>query len=882
MTVFARTEEVERAWSAWLVEHNRRGALVALSLVIALHAAFAVLDVLTAPRAVIPLLLATRGTGIALSLLLARTRSSRFFARWEVPLTAAYMFSVGLSITVMTVALGGVTSPYYPGLMMVMLGGGMLFHWPRRAAMATHGAMAAAFVFANAGALLPRPSAEALIHVFFVVSTAAIVSVGQSFGYGRAREQLETRVELEAAGKTLAKAHEDLQKLSAFKSRFFANVTHELKTPLALILSPLELMISGEFGELTDPQRATLRSVYQSGARLLRLIGDLLDLSRLEESRLRLRARPTDLVPWLRDLSTQVAPLAERKRLQLLFETTLPACEVVCDPDRLERVFVNLLSNACKHTPEGGTITVSLDQRAGDVVMAVRDTGPGFPPELAERLFERFFQVDSETAQNRYTQGGTGIGLALARELVELHGGTITAESQPGSGATFTVVLRRGAEPFAADIVERRAEDRAVATERRLEAATDWTAQFAARDEFRLLDVVDATERRVVERDADEASRSRTVLVVEDTPEVIRVVHTVLRQHYRVFTAPNGARGLAMALEHVPDVIVTDLMMPEMDGFELTRRVRADARTKHIPVLMLSARSELDDRMGGMDSGVTAYLGKPFATRELLATVQKLASASDVAAERVLEEKMESLETIAGGLAHEINNPLNYVRNALARIKLDVAAAFKLALAPEEGDAGRAKVASLEVRSQKMFDTAQSGLVRIGETVALMRRYSREGFARARNPHDVMQGTRDVVRVVAGSIGRPVHVDVETHGDVQVDCVAEELHQALSNLVQNAIEAVADDTGRVTVRAAAEGAWWVCSVADNGPGISAEDRARIFTPFFTTKAPGKGMGIGLTIVWRVVHAFGGTVGVESEVGVGTTFTVRLPAVRVPG
>ena len=875
-------DEVEPRWSAWLLERNRRGTRLVLWIGITMYPLFGVLDWLVAPRRWVGLLWATRLLVSAATLVMFRLLRTPLFARHPNALSAGYLVLGSCGISLMTVVLEGLASPYYAGLSLIIVATGLLFVWPTHVIVATHGAIVLSFLLPNAFTRPESMGVGAVSNLIFLSATAIVISTGQVLTYRTQREQLVQQLVIERTKANLERAHEDLKRLDAFKSRFFANVTHELKTPLALILSPLELMISGEFGELTDPQRATLRSVYQSGARLLRLIGDLLDLSRLEESRLRLRARPTDLVPWLRDLSTQVAPLAERKRLQLLFETTLPACEVVCDPDRLERVFVNLLSNACKHTPEGGTITVSLDQRAGDVVMAVRDTGPGFPPELAERLFERFFQVDSETAQNRYTQGGTGIGLALARELVELHGGTITAESQPGSGATFTVVLRRGAEPFAADIVERRAEDRAVATERRLEAATDWTAQFAARDEFRLLDVVDATERRVVERDADEASRSRTVLVVEDTPEVIRVVHTVLRQHYRVFTAPNGARGLAMALEHVPDVIVTDLMMPEMDGFELTRRVRADARTKHIPVLMLSARSELDDRMGGMDSGVTAYLGKPFATRELLATVQKLASASDVAAERVLEEKMESLETIAGGLAHEINNPLNYVRNALARIKLDVAAAFKLALAPEEGDAGRAKVASLEVRSQKMFDTAHSGLVRIGETVALMRRYSREGFARARNPHDVMQGTRDVVRVVAGSIGRPVHVDVETHGEAQVDCVAEELHQALSNLVQNAIEAVADDTGRVTVRAAAEGAWWVCSVADNGPGISAEDRARIFTPFFTTKAPGKGMGIGLTIVWRVVHALGGTVGVESEVGVGTTFTVRLPAVRAPG
>ncbi len=267
-------------------------------------------------------------------------------------------------------------------------------------------------------------------NLVFLTATAIVISIGQILAYRTQREQIVNQLVIVQTTANLGRAHQDLQRLDAFKSRFFANVTHELKTPLALILSPLELMIDGEFGALTDPQRATLRSIYLSGARLLRLIGDLLDLSRLEESRLRLRVKPQDLVQWLRALVAQVAPLTDRKRIELRFEANVEASEVWCDLDRLERVFVNLISNAAKHTPEGGRITIALVEAADEVWVSVEDTGAGFPPELSERLFERFFQVDSETAQNRYTQGGTGIGLALARELVELHGGTITASER--------------------------------------------------------------------------------------------------------------------------------------------------------------------------------------------------------------------------------------------------------------------------------------------------------------------------------------------------------------------------------------------------------------------------------------------------------------------
>ncbi|MFO0603222.1 MAG: HAMP domain-containing sensor histidine kinase [Polyangiales bacterium] len=248
---------------------------------------------------------------------------------------------------------------------------------------------------------------------------------------------------LEEATEKLTGAHEELKRLDQFKSRFFANITHELKTPLAMVLSPIELMVAGELGHLSEPQRATLRSVHSNGARLLKLIGDLLDLSRLEESRLRLRVAEHDLVAYLRQLVAQVEPLTSRKNIEVSFSSDAESAPAWCDLDRMERVFVNLLSNAAKFTPLGGRITVTVAATRDAVTACVGDNGPGFPAEMAERVFERFFQVDAGASHNRQNAGGTGIGLALARELVELHGGRIWAESAPGRGARFYVELPR-------------------------------------------------------------------------------------------------------------------------------------------------------------------------------------------------------------------------------------------------------------------------------------------------------------------------------------------------------------------------------------------------------------------------------------------------------
>lgn len=867
---------LDAAWAEWRLDHNRRGLRLALILVICLHPVFAGLDLLVSPRRWLPLLLGYRVVSELISLSLLRALPRPWVARRIIPVTALYMISVASGITLATVVLGGYDAYYYAGLNLVMVGAGLLYVWPVRVALLTYGTIFASFMLGNLADWRDLASPAGASSVIFLFSTASIVTAGHYFSWRSARQQVRDRLAVQRASETLARANEDLQRLDRFKSRFFANITHELKTPLAMILSPVELMVDGEFGPLSEPQRATLRSVYRAGARLLKLIADLLDLSRIEESRLRLRLGEHDLVAWLRTMVSQVAPLTDRKRIDLRLETSVETLFAWCDLDRLERVFVNLLSNAAKFTPFGGKVTVRVSEAGGAARVDVEDNGPGFPEEFAHRVFERFFQVD-DAGGNRAGAGGTGIGLALAKELVELHGGTISARGGEGRGATFTVVLPTDREHFRPEVVDRRSAARSVLDDRRGDAGgmQAFATELANREEFRFLDVADATERRAVERDRDEASRGRSVLVVEDNPEVLKLVHLVLRQHFRVLTAPNGVKGLELATRERPDVIVTDLMMPEMDGYELTRHLRADPRTRSVPVVMVTARGETDDRVQGLESGVSAYLTKPFAARELLTTVLRQLESREQAAEQVLSLQMDSLETIAGGLAHEINNPLNYIRNALARIRLDVTEVFKLTgpAAPEEVSK---RLSALEKRSTQMFDTAQSGIGRISETVSLMGRYSREGYARVLRPHDLFAAVEDVVRLVVPAIPRAVEVVRDLSGDGTVECVPEEVHQVFTNLIQNAVEAAPDGDGRVVITGRADDESVTVSVRDNGPGISSDAKARIFTPFFTTKEPGRGMGLGLTIVWRVVHVLGGTVGVEGALGEGATFIVRLP------
>jgi signal transduction histidine kinase len=867
--------ELDRHWSGWLLARNRRGTRVALWTALGLYPVFGVLDYLVAPHRWLWLLYFTRGVVVVATLIMFRLVDGALFARFPNALSASYSILISAGISLMTVFMGGLASPYYAGLSLIVVATGLLFVWPSRTVLVAHGAILASFVGPNL-LLTSSGSMAAISNLFFLVSTGIIAGTGQILAYRTHREQVENQLTIERTKANLEDAHERLKQLDHFKSQFFANITHELKTPLTMLLTPLELLLDDPSKPATvETQRITLEAMCRSGVKLLRLIDDLLDLSKLEESRLRLRIDEHDLALYLRDLLDQVQPLAQRKGIVLHFDSAVERSAVWCDLERIERVFINLLSNATKFTQVGGNVWVKLEDFGQHLRIEVKDDGPGFPAGMSERVFERFFQIDAAAARKH---GGTGIGLALARELVELHGGRIWARSAAGQGATFTVELPKDRDHFPAAAIDRRSQSRDLPGGQREadRGLGEWTAQIAGREEFRLLEIDEATEQRVAPRDPDENQRAHSVLVVEDVPDVVRVIHSALRDHYRIIAAPDGHRGIELALREIPSLVITDLMMPTMDGLELTRRLRADERTRHIPIVMLTARADLDDRLAGLDTGVNAYLAKPFSPRELLCTVQSLFETQEATAEILLTQRLDSLEFVAGALAHEINNPLNYIKGSLDLIGSqleEIGALF-------EGDTPaveRARsVASISARMRKFLELGGSGIKRIEGTVALMRRYSREGYTRSLQPHDAFEAMRDVIRLVVPATGRQVAVETSFEGAGIVDCIPEELNQVLSNIVQNAVEAAPDGEGRVRVRGFRENRFVVLSVADNGPGINGDDRSKIFTPFFSTKGPGRGMGMGLTIARRVVVGLGGTIKIESQPGSGAEFVVRIP------
>jgi signal transduction histidine kinase/DNA-binding response OmpR family regulator len=439
------------------------------------------------------------------------------------------------------------------------------------------------------------------------------------------RRLVDERTERLAAEKR--KTEEQARRLEAIdeeKSRFFANISHELRTPITVLQGGLQDVLDGAFGDIPLLARRQLEIMRSNVQRLRRLTDQLLDLARLEAADPELEPEPGDLVATLRRLTRRFAPLAERQGVQLDLDTAVEAHPCRFDPEKIDKVASNLISNALAHTPEGGRVTVRLDVEPGDpptAVLNVTDTGRGIPPEKQDAIFERFARADETDDQS-----GTGIGLALAREFVELHGGTISVESPPGEGSTFTV--RLPLPPADPDAGSSQPAGGGVG-EAAPAAAED---EVASSDDARLPEgspVGDGAPRSGAASDpgeADETDRPM-LLVVEDNDDVRAYLRRHLADAYRVVEATDGAEGWAKARDADPDLILADLMMPGLDGIELCRRVRGDDALARTPFVLLTARAAEEDAVAGLEAGADAYVTKPFSTDELKARLRRLLEA---------------------------------------------------------------------------------------------------------------------------------------------------------------------------------------------------------------------------------------------------------------
>lgn len=394
---------------------------------------------------------------------------------------------------------------------------------------------------------------------------------------------------------------ERLKELDQVKSDFFSNVTHEFRTPLTLILGHLDQVIP----TVADEQAKKELIVVKRNAKLLeKLINQLLDIAKIEADRMDLDLRKGNIVPFINEIQKSFQSLADRKGVALKFESESGEMVMDFDPDKVELIFFNLLSNAFKFTDNGEvSLSVSKAEKDGKnyCKLVVQDSGIGIVEEQISKVFDRFYQ--SENSRWRKNKG-TGIGLALVKDLVDLHEGEIDLKSISGVGTEITILLP--VDQVAYSKSEPEMEIPALdAIDPDLEVSVDFTPK----------------EETLTE---EEISAQNIVLVVEDNDDIRNFLRLTLEPTYRVFDAVDGEMGIEKATEIIPDVIICDVMMPGKDGFEVTKLLKKQEKTSHVPIILLTAKAGVDNRIAGLETGADAYVPKPFSSEELHARVKNL------------------------------------------------------------------------------------------------------------------------------------------------------------------------------------------------------------------------------------------------------------------
>ena len=387
------------------------------------------------------------------------------------------------------------------------------------------------------------------------------------------------------------------QQVTDIKLRFFTNISHELRTPLTLIIGPVTNILNTE--RLSNGARGQLEIVLSNSQRMLRMVNQLLDFRKIQNNKMRLKVQKSNLGAIVDDTCANFKKEAYDKHINFTVEKHAKDSTVWIDRGRVDTILFNLLSNAFKLTPAGKSIKVVVDEKPGYVMMIVKDEGIGIPMEKRSVLFERFSSNNELSNQNHNT--GTGIGMNLIKELVDLHHGFIEVESEVGKGSTFTVLFQRGTEHFGQEV------DIVVD-----DTSTSVPGTPKETLENKLADIENQQDKR------------RMVLVVDDNEDMRTFLGNILSSDYRVRKAADGVEALKDIEQEIPDVIITDLMMPNMDGLELTKQVKQSADLTHVPIILLSAKSAIESRLQAMQEGADDYVTKPFEPEYLRARVKNL------------------------------------------------------------------------------------------------------------------------------------------------------------------------------------------------------------------------------------------------------------------
>ncbi|PJZ69725.1 hypothetical protein CH373_11230 [Leptospira perolatii] len=648
---------------------------------------------------------------------------------------------------------------------------------------------------------------------------------------------------------------EKLSEIDQAKTAFFSNVSHEFRTPLTLMLGPIEDALGSHDRTLSSD---LLHMVYRNALRLMKLVNSLLDFSRIEAGRVDASYQATDLAMLTSDLASAFRSAIEQAGIKLELDCPQLSEQIYIDHDMWEKIVLNLLSNALKFTFEG-SIGVSLSLKGNHAVLQVKDSGVGIPAEELPHLFERFHRIHG--AKSR-THEGSGIGLALVNELVKLHGGTIEATSKVNEGTTFTISIPRGFAHLPKENVRNKShsDSKGRRITQFVEEALRWSTSTSEHHEVNGIDSVPLKAQ----------DKKLRILVADDNADLREYITSLLDKIYEVDAVPDGYAALESILLKKPDLIISDVMMPRLDGFGLLRAVRNDTHTMDVPLILLSARAGGESAIEGLQAGADDYVLKPFSARELIARVKTHIELSQMRQKwtRELEKRTEELAALNKGL-----DAFSYSVSHDLRAPLRAIIGYSEILFEDYGD-------KLDPEAGRLIEIIKSGAFKMSRLIDDILTFSRLG----RNPIsksdiDMSAIVRNVFDELHGQQGgREIELRMEPLPLAKADRAM--IQQVWTNLLSNALKySSMKPKTIIEVGSRIGDDEPIYYVKDNGVGFDMKYADKLFGVFQRLHGSERfeGTGVGLALVDTIVRRHGGKVWADAKVDDGATFYFSLPA-----
>lgn len=686
-------------------------------------------------------------------------------------------------------------------------------------------------------------------------------------------ERISLEINKMLAWKEERKRAEALEQIDKAKTVFFSNISHEFRTPLTLILSPLEEMIHQHNGSLPVADKQNLQTAHRNAMRLLKLVNTLLDFSRIESGRQHASYVLTDIVEFTKKLASNFRSVIEKAGLQLVIQADAFIQPVYIDRTMWEKIVFNLLSNAFKYTLKG-CITVELDTVDGFAVLRIKDTGVGIPEEELPRMFERFHRVQQVTGR---THEGTGIGLSLIKELVQLHNGDINVESKLHVGSSFTVKIPFGKEHLPVQqIIVQTDEEESLTTSMFVEEAGTLLVK----------------ENTAGIQSTGQMQELPLVLVADDNADMREHIQAILSNRFNVVTAVNGQEALQKIQELKPALVLSDIMMPVLDGIGLLKEVKENKATAHIPVILLTARAGEESRIVGWETGADDYLTKPFSAKELISRIASQIRTQQIRAEalvdmaeqktyakqledmnRELAKMNEELISFAYVSSHDLQEPLRKIQMFSKRILEKEFHALS--------DEGKSFF-------QRMDNAANRMQLLINDLLTYSRTNTSQKHFEKTNLNTLVMDVKQELYERITSTGAVIAC--ETLPELPI--IPFQFKQLFTNLIANSIKfarpgvkpyiqvgsSQVDGSTLDFVNANKEKKYWHITVADNGAGFDPKFNEQIFGLFqrLHGRRDYEGTGIGLAIAKKVVENHNGFITAEGRENQGAIIHIYLP------